>query len=172
MAGLLAALETRANHRGLALAPERALRLELDVSHEELTAQLAALEAGRVIDVISPLPFLVVSLLKWSGTASRRVATSADSRQESEAHQRGPVRRAAAAAAFKQEDRGAGEGEALLREVADVLGERDASDFRAIVSSYPAATIHQALRRVALTPPSQIRKSRAALFRYLLAKLA
>ena len=77
-----------------------------------------------------------------------------------------------AAASSKQEDGGAGEGEALLREVVSALGEANTDEIRQLMGRFPAGIVREALRRVESTPPAQIRKSRLALFRYLLGKLS
>jgi hypothetical protein len=58
-----------------------------------------------------------------------------------------------------------------IEEIRDVLGEEDV-DVRTLTRGIPHAIVRKALRRVRLTPASQIRKSRVALFRYLLAKLS
>jgi hypothetical protein len=169
---LLALLESRANHRGRVIVREPVLLSALDTSHEVLAQLISVLERDRVIEILAPLPFLVIKLLKWSRAKSVRSSAAHDSTAEPSRALRGPVSKQAAAASSKQEDGGAGEGEALLADLLTALGETDATEFRAIVTSYPAAVIRQALRRVALTPPSQIRKSKAALFRFLLGKLA
>ncbi len=169
---LLAILESRANHHGRVIAREPVLLSALDTSHDALAQLISVLVRDRVIEVLAPLPFLVIKLLKSSGKKTRSATVGADSTAESPSALRGPVSKQAAAASSKQEDGGAEEGEVLLADVLAALGETDAIEFRAIVASYPAAVIRHALRRVALTPPSQIRKSKAALFRFLLAKLA
>jgi hypothetical protein len=66
------------------------------------------------------------------------------------------------------EDGGPGEGARLLQEVLSTLGETDPTTFRGVLDHFPAAAIRAALERVRATPPEKLRKSRTALFRYLL----
>jgi hypothetical protein len=60
----------------------------------------------------------------------------------------------------------------LLEAVLAELGpEQDAEVVRELLARYPVSSIRRALRRVQETPPGSIRKSKAALFRYLLDRL-
>src|SRR5262249_13597864 len=61
---VLQALRRHTNHRGLTIVHEASLLKELSVSAEDLRAALKQLEERRLVEILAPLPFLV---LKWSG---------------------------------------------------------------------------------------------------------
>ncbi|MEK7315632.1 MAG: hypothetical protein AAB011_05590 [Candidatus Eisenbacteria bacterium] len=58
----------------------------------------------------------------------------------------------------------------VLAEILATLGETDAEPFRGLLAHYPRAVIHRALDRVRTA--KNIQKSRTALFRYLLPRIA
>jgi len=171
---LLGALRNRANYHGLVNVREERLLGALKMTREEVVASLDALVQARLIDVISPLPFLVVKMLKWSGRGATRSIEAPDSAvSRSDAHNSVPVssNAAAAAALSKQADGGAGEGEVLLDDVLAVLGpSASRREFRRILAGRDAGLIRRCLRRVQDT--QAIRVSKAALFRSLLTKLS
>ena len=165
----------QANARGLVLASETKLIRELKTSHEAIAAVLSSLESEGRIEVLTPLPYVVLRLRSWPGISTARVhKEQQDSGQQRNVHIEVPVSSSVAAAAAIQSRvvGGAGEGEALLREVVESLDEADPEEFRTLLEPLPPQLIRRALRRTLATPPSQIRKSKAALFRYLLTKLA
>jgi hypothetical protein len=174
---LLAALRHRANQNGLATVREAQLLVDLSSNHDDVSIALEALSRAHLVEVLSPLPYLVVKLPKWPSRSSAKGVETAeftpkgstwpmDARVSSS-------QAAAAAASSKQEVGGAGEGERLLDEVVDLLGpEADRDEFRSLLGRFSYGVVRQALRRVGATPPAQIRKSKAALFRYLLNKLS
>lgn len=161
---LLSALEGRANHDGLVLARDGALREELGIGLEQLGRALKALEDAGRIRLLSPLPYLALKLLKWPGHGRER-AENQHSGYSYSFQQSADERKAIAA-----KDGGAGEGEGLVQEILATLGETDPTSFRGAIEHYPAPTIRGVLDRVRATPPEKLRKSRTALFRYLLAK--
>jgi len=69
-------------------------------------------------------------------------------------------------------DRGQGEGATLADAVRSFLPELETAEIERILTQYPRGVIRKALDRVANTPPGRIRKSKTALFRYLLAKFS
>lgn len=79
---------------------------------------------------------------------------------------------AEAIALEKNRDGGAGEGITLAKELAAILPDVEPSEIDRILHHYPAATITKTLDRVRKTPAQKIRKSKVALFRYLLAKFS
>ena len=164
------------DQRGLFIRRLGRIVTVLGVDEAEVQGWLDRLSQARLIEVLSPAPFLVIRLCSWSGSNPSQAADPpAGSSQSSNLHIEVPVSSSSsAAAAFsKQEDGGLGEGEGLLRDVLDALGEEaEAEEFRALLPRYSPAIIRQALRRVETTPLGQIRKSRVALFRYLLDKLS
>jgi hypothetical protein len=167
---VLQALRRRTSHRGLVIVREAVLLDETMMSAEQLRAALDRLVEDGVVQVLSPLPFLV---LKWSGSNTPRVPSKQQiSEQEQNTHMEVPVSSSSAAAATQQREvGGAGEGGPLLEEVLTVLGrEANREEFRRLLAGYPAALIHRCLKRVEAT--KQIRVSKAALFRSLLTKLS
>lgn len=172
-AGVLAALATHANPRGLVLAHERRLRAATGLGRSAIAKEVSRLAGAGAVRVLSPLPFLVCKLLSWSGERPPRTRHP---------QQSGPMPRfvpmdvpvsSAAAGIYKyskqQLDGGAGEG-ALLGRVLAVLGpEADPAEFRELVAQADPDLVRRCLRRVQAT--RAIRVSRAALFRSLLGRL-
>ena len=168
-------LVTLANSRGLVLRTRAALAADLDVPEETIESWVARLEHTQLIRLVSPSPYLVLSLRLWSRDDA--VVAHADPERSSEpayAPIDVPVSggsRLQAAADMKSGDGGSGEG-ALLAEVRAVLGSEEASELSALIEEYPEPIVRRALRRVKTTPTRQIKKSKIALFRFLLAKFA
>lgn len=67
-------------------------------------------------------------------------------------------------------DGGLGEG-GLLQKARDVLGDLDEEELRVILDRHSPGRVARALERVEKTPKERIRKSRLALFRYLLVRI-
>ncbi len=157
---VLQVLRRRTDHHGLVIVREPALLDELRISSDELQFSLRDLEAHRLIEVLSPLPFLVV---KWSGEKQKTPNSAGDaysfqsslsqSQQLKESY--GPT-----------ED----ERDALLQEILDTLGETDPTTFRGAIRSYPAGVIRTALARVRRM--KNIQKTPTAVFRFLLPRIA
>ena len=170
---LLDYLRCYASRRGLILTRGPMLQQRLGCSFDELERALATLRNAGRIEILSPLPFLVLALLPrpWSSSSSDRVpAEQQISRSSDAVHIEVPVSSSAAAATQQSEDGGVGEGEALLDEVLDILGpEADRDEFRTILAGRSPVLIYRCLQRVRAT--RAFRVSRAALFRSLLQKL-
>jgi hypothetical protein len=163
---LLQALRRRANLRGLVIVQENALLKELRISSHALRKSVAHLVDKRVIEILSPLPFLVV---KWSGDSSPRLQSGPNV---------GPAMDRAysfksslsQSKQMKESYRQLVEAEPLLQEILDTLGESDPTTFRGAVRSYSPDVIRTALDRIRRM--QTIRKSRTALFRFLLPRIA
>lgn len=170
---LLALLRARANHRGLVLARQDRLCAELGCSPEALAAGLNELVARRSVEILTPLPYLILALLprSWSGRSTARARNPPQSRSKSRPSQEEvPVSSSEAAAVFKKEEGGAGEEGGLLAEALAVLGSgNDATEVATLLKRYSPSLIRRCLRRVRAT--ASIRTSRLALFRALLLKL-
>ena len=158
-------LASKANYRGVVSRQSDRLAQDLELEEEKLAEWLDRLKNAGLIEVYSPKPYLVIKLLKWSeGDGGEHHNAPDFVRGSSDA---------AAAAFSKQEDGGRqGEGEALLQEVLATLEEAGADEFRRLIQGRSPEVVRRALGRVQTTPAQQIRKSKAALFRYLLAKLS
>ena len=164
-----------ANHRGVVCKRSEQIAAELKTDEPTLLADLAKLTGLGLIRSLNPAPYLVIQLAMWPGKDEAPVLSApAANGAKPVAHEEVPVSSdaAAAASASKPEVGGQGEGGALLDRVLAVLGpEADAVEMRDLVGTYPAETVRRALARVEATPARQIRRSRTALFRYLLTKL-
>ena len=164
-------LGRRVNHDGRVLVSERALLEECRATRDALVSALRTLEETRQIEILSPLPFLVLRLRSWSSSSNvRALKMQPNSSSKREAQGEVPVS-SAAAAKQQREVGGAGEGEGLLDEVLAALGpEADRQEFRSILAGRHPSLIHRCLRRVQAT--KHIRVSKPALFRSLLQKLS
>ena len=163
-------------HQGRLCRQVGGVAADLGVPDTEVDTWLASLSEAGLVTVLSPSPFLVIKLPLWSGNAPQSAANPPSiSGQSGEVHMEVPVSSSSAAAAASSNlgvDGGRGEGEGLLRDALATLDEADPEDLRQLLGQYPVEVIRRALRRVQATPPAQIRKSKTALFRYLLAKLS
>ena len=163
-----------ANHLGLVMRTVERLHDELVVPKETIEEWLRRLVDSRLLVIESPAPFLVIKLPFWSshvdptsenpgqpsGSGASALEVPVSSKQQP-------------AAAFSQaREGGAGEGEALLAEVARSLDGAGTGEVRDLLSEFPKHVVLKALIRVKTTPSSQIRKSKLALFRYLLTKFS
>ena len=169
-------LLTASNHRGTICRHIGKLAEDLSVPEQQIDEWLKRLTEAGLIEIQSPAPFLVIKLGLWSDASSPSSeeppeSSTPDAAVQSEAPVRSDSYSNAIAAISYRGDGGQGEGEALLGEILSTLGESDAAQFRPVLGHYPPSAIRQALRRVATTPANQIRKSKTALFRYLLGKL-
>ena len=166
-------LRGRATHRGLVIAREAVLLQELGCEPATLRGALAELEQSDVVEILAPLPFLVLKLAhSWSGKRSA-IAESPEKSPDSE-----PSRYSYSfnnqaidkSHAIAGENGGAGEGEELIEEILATLGEPDPTTFRGVLTHYPEAVIRSVLARIRRMPPERVRKSKTAYFRFLLAK--
>ena len=174
---LYVSLVSIANDRGLAVRNVERLAAILGVAREQVEAWLARLNEAGLVEIQSPPPFLVARLRFWPDEAAPAGASrplGGDSVGGAPVDVPVGGSNAAAAASNKQrEEEGAGEGETLFAAVVSELGpDQDPEAVRSLFGRYPISSIRRALRRVQETPPGSIRRSKAALFRYLLDRLA
>lgn len=167
-------LVTVANSQGHVCRTLDRLAVDLKVSASEIQAWLDRLADARLVRVTTPPPYLVVKLNFWSGSdAPMSVETPAAASESASSHREVPVSSSSSKqAASILEDGGLGEGDPLVQETLRVLGEGDAREIADLESRFPRLVILKALLRVKTTPPQTIRKSKLALFRYLLTKFA
>ena len=157
----LACLESHANTHGLVIARQDEILREVGGSQATAASILDVLEHDGVVEILSPLPFLVLKLKKWSGVAANTggpgPSAYSHSKQLLETQPLKDSLRPNADAS-------------LLREILETLGETDAASFEKAVELYSPHVIRTALNRVRRA--RDIRKSRTALFRHLLPRLA
>jgi hypothetical protein len=169
------ALLKAANFSGVVSKRSDQIAAALMTDEPTLLADLSRLSDLGLIRSLNPAPYLVIQLALWPGKvdAPRLVVHAASSEApvtHSEVSVSGSA--AAAASASQPEVGGQGEGGVLLDRVLTVLGpEADVEEMRDLLGAHPAETVRRALQRVEETPARQIRRSRTALFRYLLTRL-
>src|SRR5262249_26134762 len=144
------------------------------IQSSELRQGLQDLERSRLITVLSPGKYLVIRVAPWPGHDSRSTQNahemaSSGSRGYSYSFHKHTIDESKAIAAGAE---GADAGETLLREILETVGESDPATFRGVLTHYTPADIRMVLDRVRRTPPEKVRKSKTALFRYLLTKLS
>lgn len=162
---LLACLNSHANKRGMVVITEEALLREIGTDHERASSELAKLERAGLVEILTPLPFLVLKLRKWSGKGQRADVSSHSAYSYSKLLQPKQLTNS-----YRQGREAATADTGLLQEVLETLGETDAASFEKAVELYSPAVIRTALERVRRA--RGIRKSRTALFRHLLPRLA
>ena len=170
------ALLKAANFNGLVSKRSDQIAAALKTDEPSLLADLAKLSDLGLIRSLNPAPYLVIQLALWPGKGEALAPDEpAASSEMLVVHSEVPVSSstaAAAASASTPEVGGQGEGGELLNRVLAVLGpDADAEEMRDTIGTYSAETVRRALQRVEATPARQIRRSKTALFRYLLTKL-
>lgn len=166
---LYLALVVAANSEGLVIRRTEQLAHDLAVSETAIDRWVSRLVQAKLISILSSSPYLTLRLLFWPA-ATRSV----EEIHEETGSKQAPAESAAAATTKQQQQGvgGPGEGEDVARMAARVLGEADAATVRELIARHPGATVRKALAAVAATPAHRIRKSRLALFRYLLGKFS
>lgn len=163
---LLACLNSHANARGVVLVTEVVLLRELGGDRELVTKELKRLERAALIEISAPFPFLVLRLKKWPANVETvgKPVPSAHSYPKQLLHkqQLNESNRPTEHPHSSEVD--------LLREILDTLGETDGTSFEKAVELYSPHVIRTALDRVRRA--RDIRKSRTALFRHLLPRIA
>lgn len=157
-----------ANFRGIACRNIEKVIATLSIAETDLSTWLTRLAESGLIDVRSPSPFLVVKLRSWPDSEPSSIVNERGATESNSYSLLSNLEESSRAIA--QEDGGAGEGDRLLQEILDTLGETDAGSFRRVLDHYSSSAIREALSRVRATPAEKVRKSKTALFRYLLAK--
>jgi hypothetical protein len=188
-AWLYLALVNAANSKGLAVRSRHRLAKDLSVSEAKIDEWVKRLVAVKLVRVLSPAPFLAIALPSWPGAIDHQagnplgnVGKRASSHREVPVSSSKQAGRAEAAAAANKSSSGRGrtskagdgsprEGVPTDEEIREALNAPDL-DVKALLAGVPKHAIRKALDRVRETPSSRIRKSKAALFRYLLAKFS
>jgi hypothetical protein len=159
---IVQSLRRRTNHHGLVIVREDLLLDELQMSSEALRSTIKDLEENGLLEVLSPLPFLV---LKWSGKGSKSPNSTGNAYSYSKQLLNN---KAIKADSYRPAELKANDG--LLHEILETLGETDPQSFRMAIENYSPYVIRTALNRVRRA--KSIRKNRTALFRHLLPRIA
>jgi len=165
-------LLTAANSQGHVCRTVDRLATDLAVAVPEVQTWLDRLAEAQLVRIATPPPYLVLKLAFWSGSgAQASIAKPKLTSESMTSHREVPVSSSKQAASIL-EDGGPGEGEPLVHEILRVLGGGSEPEIRTLVGQFPKLVVLKALLRVKTTPPHTIRKSKLALFRYLLVAFA
>lgn len=172
-------LVSHANTAGHICRTQSTLAADLNVTESVVEQWIANLAATHLIEIHTPSPYLVLKLRFWRGSGAS--STLADAENGLQTGLQKPVQNNVPVSSSlllpdsitskpidRGVDRGLGEGEGLVAEAQAVLGLAEVAPLRDLIAQHPPPVVRQALVRVASTPAAQIRKSRFALFRYLL----
>ena len=162
---LLSYLQNRASTRGLVHVREEVLLREVGATREVLAAGLQSLEGAGAIRILSPLPYLVLRIRKWPGNHSKAGNSDASAYSSSKLLHTKQLN-----SSYRQTGAHGPIDAGLLSEILETLGETDGKSFEKAVELYSPHVIRSALERVRRA--QGIRKSRTALFRHLLPRLA
>ena len=157
-----------ASYRGTVCRHIDTLAEDLHVTTEQINEWLDRLVDAHLVEIHSAPPYLVLKLTMWSGSEGKpeHSEPSAYSYSQEPLHKQ-PLKdsyRPAAAGAKQSANK------TLLGEILETLGETDGASFEKAVELYSPSIIRAALQRVRRA--QGIRKSRTALFRHLLPRIA
>jgi hypothetical protein len=160
------------NAQGLICRNARSIANSLKRPEGEVLDWLGRLVALGLVEVRSPSPHLVLKLTKWSGAPPSVPSDTVEKQHASEQPREVvPVSNSKQAALENIAGVGVpGEGGELTAELAATLGATDAATIAEALADVPDAIVRKALARVRATPAQQIKKSRLALFRYLITR--
>jgi hypothetical protein len=172
---LYVALILAANDRGMAIRTRGKLALDLSVPEPEIDDWLSRLCRAGLIAIKSPSPYLVIILRTWSDVPGPKSDDRCESRSiQPQSREDVPVSGNSSAIAIAIQsshgDRGPGKGDLRAR-AREILGLSNEVELDAILRVHSTERVARALERVSRTPDNKIRKSRLALFRYLLGKM-
>ena len=165
---LYIALILAANDQGLVIRTVTQFARDLSVPESEINAWVARLANAKLIQLLSPSPYLAIRLRFWSAEGfpvAENPELSAEKRDSYSSSK-------ALALSSNTGVGGQGEGEKLRDEIRAVLPDAESTEIERILIRFPHAVLRKTLDRVAKTPPEKIRKSKTALFRFLLAKFS
>ena len=168
---LLQSLQGRANTEGVVMVREDVLLAETDATRAVLAETLRRLEQAGLAEVLAQLPFLVLKLRKWPGKEPAPARNAPNTRAPAaRAYSYPRLLHNRLNNSYRQDAPTIAPANSLLGEILETLGETDASSFEKAVELYSPQVIRTALARVRRA--QGIRKSRTALFRHLLPRLA
>src|SRR5258706_11834013 len=143
---LLASLKGHANSRGLVLVTDEDLSKEVTTSPGTLSDKVGKLERAGLIEILSPQPFIVIKLKMLPGQRHDHAKTApktgaAPDRTYS-------FQSSLSQSMLERNSYRPPEGEALLQEILETLGEIDPTTFRGAIENYPPHVIRTALPRI------------------------
>lgn len=161
-------LLTAASYRGTVCRHIEKLAQDLSVTEERIDRWLKRLADHGLVIVQSPTPFLVIKLGMWSDSTPK----STDSEPRAYSYPRELLHKQPLTDSYRQASHTTkhSANEELLQEILETLRESDATSFVKAVELYSPNVIRTALDRVRRA--QGIRKSRTALFRHLLPRIA
>jgi hypothetical protein len=171
---LYLALLPLASTRGIVIRTRMFLSQLLSVSEAEIDEWLSRLEKAGLVIRQTPPPYLVIKLPFWSGEGAEPASFGSEASDSQADVPVSSSKQQPAAAFIKSRASGDGEhgeGVGLRAECREAIGGNDDA-IDEFLSQYPESVVRRALARVQATPEKQIRKSKLALFRYLLTKLS
>jgi hypothetical protein len=171
---LYLALIRHAGSHGAVIRTRTRLSQELGVAEDRIDRWLSRLVDAGLVRVQSPLPYLVAHFVSWSGEVASQHENPSNSCALPESHiedsySNSCSKQLSGKQAIAIGDGGAGEG-VLARLAREVVGPEVETELPAILARHSPDHVARALNRVRNTPPEKIRKSKLALFRYLIAK--
>jgi len=162
---LLARLRERANSRGIVPVRGEVLAEEVAAPIVDVGHALEKLERAGLLQILVPFPFLVVKLGSWPGSTQKRPVSAAPAYSAIQLSQSKQLN-----SSYRQTGAHGPIDKELLQEILETVGETDGKSFEKAVELYSPHLIRLALDRVRRA--KGIRKSRTALFRHLLPRLA
>lgn len=159
---LYVALLRSAGAGGTVIRTRERLAGDLSVPESRIDAWLSRLVAVRLVRIQSSNRFLMVRISSWPGSdasPSQIPSSSAPHIEESYSH--------IAALQDFAGDRGAGKGD-LVVAAQEFLGENAATELEIILRTHSLERVTRIANQVRNTPPEKIKKSKLALFRYLI----
>jgi hypothetical protein len=162
-------LVSRANHAGRVCRTVEVIARELAIAEGKAYDWITRLSEAELIQVQGSAQYLAIRLRVWPGKEAENPANgSKTARSQEEVPVGSGSKLQQPAASSKLEDGGVGEGESLFERVAEVIGKREAEQLSKFIGEFPREVVERAILRVKTTPRRAIRKSRAALLRFLL----
>ncbi|MBU1698944.1 MAG: hypothetical protein KJ927_04125 [Candidatus Eisenbacteria bacterium] len=174
---LFLAMIAAAGPTGTVIRTRKSLSEDLSVPESSIDTWLDRLTTTRLIRVLSPSPYLVIHIESWSNRSDAAAALKANTNAVKAVPKSSVLKNSnsycnSSSNSMQQAigDGGLGEG-GLLQKARDVLGDLDEEELRVILDRHSPGRVARALERVEKTPKERIRKSRLALFRYLLVRI-
>lgn len=160
------------NAQGLVCRTSQSIARNLRIPEGEALDWLGHLVGLGLAEVKSPAPHLIVRLTKWSGngpsTGQDREENSVNDNEVFKLRNVSYVENINRT--VRHGDGGAGEGaENLLAEIRQTIGDPEGLD--TLLTRFPESVIRKALALTRAKPEGELKKTRAALFYFLLKKI-